>query len=156
MSQRNKKEMKTLASASHDPGAHLTTSDGGHRITMQGSRKASKEASNMAIALLCIVYGLSSAGLTFSSKKVYVMYGEICPMNLLMAQSLLNVAVCLSLMILRELNIVSFNSFKKYGLVIPKLNKLGSKFFVGIKVGLAGLFTVVLGQYAMKYSPLPL
>mmetsp|Transcript_37694 Transcript_37694/g.45863 ORF Transcript_37694/g.45863 Transcript_37694/m.45863 type:complete len:181 (+) Transcript_37694:107-649(+) len=134
----------------------VTTSDGGTRITMQGSRTAVKQASTLSIVALSVLFGLSSAGLTFVNKQVYVEFGKVCPMSLLMVQCLLNVVVCLALMTMREFNLASFSSLKKYGLIIPELNKLTTKVILGLQVGLASLFTVVIGQFATKYSPLPL
>lgn len=133
---------------------HVTTSDGGHRITMQGTRLASKEASKLEILALCILFGLSSTGLTYANKNVYVMFGEVCPMNLLMVQCLLNVVVCLALMTLKEFNLASFSSLKTYGITIPELNKLTDKMLLGLQVGLATVITVIFGQFATKYTSL--
>lgn len=138
-------------------GAHnMTTSDGGHRITMQGTRKASKEASKLAIFALSLLYGLSSAGLTYSNKKVYVMFGEVSPMNLLMVQCLLNVTICFTLMTLKEINVTSFSTLKNYGVIVPELNKLTDKIALGLQVGLANVITVIFGMFATKLTPLPL
>ena len=56
----------------------------------------------------------------------------VCPMNLLMVQCLLNVSICLALMTLKEINVLSFSSWKNYGIVVPKLNKLTDKMTHGL------------------------
>ena len=139
-----------------DASLHLTTSDGGHRITMQGSRRANKHASKVQIFLLCLAYGLSSTGFTFVNKKIYVIFGEVSPLNLLMVQCLFNVVTCLTLMTIKEVNASSFASLSKYGIVVPELNKITDKCDIGLRVGLANLVTVILGLFASKFSPLPL
>ena len=106
----------------------MTTSDGGHKqFLMQGARKASQSASKLTVFTLSVLYGLSSSIFTFTNKQVYVTFGEMSPMNLLMIQCLFNVVACLTLMTIKEVNVSSFSALKAYGIVIPELNKIADK-----------------------------
>ena len=46
----------------------FTTSDGGRKISMAGSKKAAAKASYLAIAVSCILYGGCYTGLTLGNK----------------------------------------------------------------------------------------
>ena len=87
---------------------------------------------------------------------MYVTFGEMSPMNLLMIQCLFNVVACLTLMTIKEVNVSSLSGLKAFGIVIPELNKIADKMQIGVRVGLANLITVIFGLFATKFSTVPL
>ena len=125
-SAKNKSKLDSLdAEASHN----LTTSDGGHKqFMMQGAKKASQNASKLTVFTLCLLYGVTSSGFTFVNKQVYETFGDVSPMVLLMIQCLFNVLACLALMTIKEVNVSSLSFLKRYGIVVPELNKMADKF----------------------------
>ena len=113
-------------------------------------------ASFFIIMLVCFVYGASSSGLTLTNKKVYAIFGNVSPLNLLMIQCLVNVIICLLLMTIKEMSKSAFHSWIKFGIIIPELSKVSEKAELGLKVGLANLTTVFFGLYSVKYVTIPL
>ena len=95
---------------------------------MQGAKKASQNASKLTVFTLCLIYGLTSSGATFVNKQVYETFGDVSPMVLLMIQCLFNVIACLALMTIKEVNVSSLSSLKRYGIAVPELNKMADKF----------------------------
>ena len=149
-------QRKKTAQASSRNNQSANTSDSDSRLTLQGSLKSVESASTLTIAVLSILYGLSSSGNTFTSKLIYHEFGDISPLSLLMVQCLLNVVICVTLMTIKECRVSSFSKLKRYGIQIPELNKVSDKMSIGVRVGAANVATVVFGIYAIKHSSLSL
>ena len=151
-----KKGNTATRNESYDSAGGFTTSDGGNRISMQGSKKADK-VSNFAIFVACLIFGLSSTALTFVNKTTMTAYkDELSPMNIIMVQSLFSVLISLVFMTIKEARISTFVSLRNYGVVIPEFSKMSEKFAFGLPLGLFGVMTLVPTLYALKYSTLPL
>ena len=139
-----------------DTSLHLSTSDGGHRISMRGQRRAHQNFSKLSLFFLCALSGLSSIGQTYLSKRIMREHEELSPLVLLMIQCLVNVLVCMSLMTIKEVDKTSLTALKNVGLVIPELNKVADKVRFGIPIGFANVITALMCLYALKLNPLPL
>ena len=97
-----------------------------------------------------------SSGNTFCFKKIYAIYGDVSPFNLLMVQCLLNLLICTCLMASKSLGLFTFESWKPYGIDIPTLGELVKKWKVGLQSGGGNLGTVIFGLFAVKNSTIPL
>ena len=93
-----------------------------------------------------IFYGVSSACMTISSKRIYtVAKADLSPMNLLMNQCMLNVLICAIAILLKELLRFESNT-------VPRLHVILANFNVGVQIGLANLCTVIFSLFAVKHS----
>ena len=137
-----------------DTSAGFTTSDGGKKISMQGSKKAAT-ASTLATVVSCLFYAASQTGLTLINKQIFTQFPDLSPLNLLMVQCLINVTICLILMTIKEVRVSTFSKLARNGIVIPELSKIIDKAKIGMRFGLANLFSIILGLYALKHASLP-
>ena len=133
-----------------------TKPKGSKQAKQDSSKKEEASTPFFIVILVCFVYGASSSGLTLTNKKVYAIFGNVSPLNLLMVQCLINVLVCLVLMTIKDMSKTAFSSWKKYGIIIPELSKISEKANLGLKVGMANLTTVFFGLYSVKYVTIPL
>jgi hypothetical protein len=114
------------------------------------------QAGFFVTAVMSLIYMGSSSGLTLTNKKIYAIFGDVSPLNLLMVQCLCNVFFCVFMMTIKELSENAFHSWIKFGIVIPKLSKIHEKTEIGLQAAAANLTTVFFGLYSVKYISVPL
>ena len=102
-----------------------------------------------------VIYGLAGLGVSLINKKIYAWFGDIDPMNLLFVQTVVNFALCLTVMGLKGAGLCEFSALESIGIVIPDLTTCTSKYLLGFRVGLSNLGTVVFSIFAFKYSTIP-
>jgi len=110
----------------------------------------------LVIAVMCATYGITSAALTYSNKRIYATYADVSPMNLLMVSCFINVLICLALMTCKEIKKSAFTSLIEFGIVVPELNKIVEKSGIGLKFGLANFASVIFSMCALKLTSIPL
>lgn len=111
------------------------------------------------MAFVCISYMITSQILTLVNKYLYSKYHFKSPMNLLFMQCLCNVFICLSFMIWKTfVNPNAFQGMQRMGMTITTFGEAttGSKFTLGLAIGVMNMIGVLLGLYAAKFCNIPL
>ena len=88
------------------------------------SDKPNLSPSMFEVIVVCGVYAFFSGSLVTINKKIYMGFGAVSPLNLLMVQCMVNLTISTLMMLYKEFNNKAYISFEKYGIVIRPLSSL--------------------------------
>ena len=113
-------------------------------------------SSNLQVFIVCLLYGVFSFFVSFTTKKLQVYYGEVSPINVMMCHCFGGVVISLTLIIAQETRQSEIPVLKQMGIVVPRLQTIYDHRWLGLQTGLIGLVPVTFGAFCWKCTSIPL
>jgi len=113
----------------------------------------------LLMGVIIVSYMITSQVLTLVNKYMYAKYLFKSPLNLLLMQCLCNVFICNTFMLWKTfVNPNAFGGLAKLGFKVVTYKEAisGTKFSLGLIIGIMNMIGVLFGLYAAKFCNIPL